>query len=514
MYRIIRHGDDARQPMLKGIDTIADLVKNTMGVKGKNIVLDTHPYANPTYTNDGVTIAQELIIKDRFENVGAKLIREVAAKTADNAGDGTTTAMVLMQAIVHEGIKAMASGYDALGIRDEIRASVKQIVEQIEKEKVVATDKQTLAATATISCRDAELGDMIADIVMQAKADGMITLEDSFEPTTTYEQLEGLRLRGGIIHDMFINQNETKQAVFKDALVVVTNQQVTTVDEAVAIMEAVNMAGKKEAILIAAGIEGDALANIAVNWQKKTMQVLPVRVLAYGDLGEGMLKDVAAISGATYFDNTKSIQEITTKDFGTIAKIVSDKHETTVISDSNELKMARIKELKLDQKTAREFELENIKERIAKLSSSMFTIKVGGVTESERKEVKTRVDDAVKAARAAFIDGVVAGGGSALYRAAQNLDSYMMQNACEAPIRQLALNSAIELDRGDLKAILNKKKAIDFNNGNVVEAFTEGIIDPLKVVTESITNAAAGAISFLMTEGAVVLEEPPKEERI
>lgn len=528
MYREIKHGDEARQVMAKGMNQIAETVKHTMGVRGKNVVLDTHPYANPTYTNDGVTIAQELIIQDRFENIGAKLIREVATKTNDTAGDGTTTAMVLMQAIVQNGMKALAAGADSLALRKGIKSAVKAIVESVQDEKVVAKDKETLAATATISCRDKDLGDMIADIVMEAGTDGMINLEDSFESETTFEKLEGLRLRGGIIHEHFINQPESKQASFNNVPIIVTNQQITTAQEMGQIMECLEMAGQKQGVLIANGIEGDALATAAINWQKKTIQVLPIRVMAYGDLGEGMLKDVATITGASYIDGAdgKTIMKITSQDFGLVAKIVADRHETTVVSDNEELKEACITDLKASQKAAREFEKENIKERIAKLRSAMFTVKVGGVTESERKELKTRVDDAIHATRAAFTDGVVAGGGSALYRASRYTEEFArgvydegmgymaVLRACEAPIEQMAVNSSIRIDSSSLKEISDKTKAIDFTSGEVVDAFKQGIIDPLKVVTETITNAASGAISFLTTEAAVVLKEPPQEEKI
>lgn len=531
MYSSIMSGDEARKQVKAGIDEAADAVRVTLGVRGRNAILDTNPYQNPTNTNDGVTILRSLNFKDPFERVGLKIVKEAAGKTNDVAGDGTTTVSVLLQAIVNEGTKAIATGADAVSVRKGIEKAAKAIVESIKKEAQKADDLETLISTATISCGDSELGRMVAECVQKAGADGMVTLEDNAEVETVAEGLEGLRLRGSFTIPHFINVPELQQAAYNNVLVFVTNQSVTLADEVIRIIEAAHMKGKKEVVIIANSIESDALLTAAKNTLEKRFAVLPIRVLAYGDMGEGMLRDVAAITGATFYDGAASmkIMEMTGDDLGFATKIVADKHYTTVITEDEEAKQNRIKELKAQIKsTDRNFEQESLVERIAKLNSAMFTIKVGGLTDTERNERKLRIEDAINATRAALTDGVIAGGGSALYRAAAGLtwensvevhsdESFgynAVLKACLVPIEQMATNSGIRLDRSDLKALDNKKKAIDFTTGQIVNAFEQGIVDPVNVVTAAIENAASGAGLFLITEKVVVNEEQPKEEQI
>jgi len=453
------------------------------------------------------------------------MIREVAERTNDNAGDGTTTSMLLMQAIVDQGMKAISAGADGIELRKGITAAVELVVASLRAEKVDATTLEMLASTATISCRDSQLGYMIAEIVQQAGKDGIVTIEDRAEPDTIYEQLEGLKLTGGFLNEFFVNLPERQQTVFRDVPILVTPKVLTLADEMSHIMETVAKMGKKEAIVIASGIEGDALTTSVHNWLKKTIFVLPIRVLTYG-AGEGKLKDVAAITGATYLDeNEKAITDVTADDFGRAARTVTDRHDTVIISDDDKLKKERIKDLKAALSTANEFESESLNERIAKLNNAMFTIKVGGKTESDRNELKTRVDHAIKAAKAAQEDGVVAGGGSALYRAVQAQDKpdttedigigmNIVYKACIKPLEQMAENSGYRLDKTDLKLILDKKKAIDFSSGQVVNAFREGIIDPLKVVQQCIENSSAQAGLFLTIDGSVVDVVPEVAEKI
>jgi chaperonin GroEL len=526
MHRDVVLGDDARKRMKRGIDTVADTVKVTMGVRGKNVILDTNPYTKPLITNDGVTIARDLIIEDRVENIGAKQIREVAERTNDNAGDGTTTSMLLMQSIITQGMRAIDSGADGIALREGIRTATQNIVKSVEAEKVDASDESTLADTATISCRDPEIGKLIAKVVKQAGSDGMVTIEDRVESDTIYEKYEGLKLRGGYLLDFFINLPERRQSVFNDVPILVTSKPITMAEEMGKIMETVANMGKKEAVIIASSIEGNALLTALKNWHSKAIFILPVRVLAYGEAGIGALKDVAAITGATFLDeHEKNIIDITPEDFGVASKTVTDKNETTIISDDDKLKKERVKDLQAALKDAPEFEAESLRERIAKLKSAMFTIKVGGKTESERNELKTRVDDAIKASKAALESGVVAGGGSALYRAAhvqktpdvttdEGLGENVVYKACTTPIKQMALNSNHNLDRSDYTEILDKTKAVDFKSCTVVDAFKAGIVDPLKVVTECIENASSGAALFLTLEGAVMDVQPAEAEKI
>ena len=520
--------DDAKLKMKRGIDKVADTVKVTMGVRGKSVLLDTNPYAKPVITNDGVTIARDLVLEDRLENAGAKQIREVAEKTNDNAGDGTTSSMILMQSIVAQGLRAIDSGADGIALREGIRKATQKVVDYLQTEKVDASDETTLADVATISCRDPEIGKLIAEVVMQAGAEGVVTIEDRIEPDTVYEKFEGLKLRGGYLHELFTNQAERRQTVFNDVPVLVTDRAITTANEMARIMETVSNMKQKQAIVFASEISGDALATAAVNWQKQAIFVLPVRVLAYGEAGIGALKDVAAVTGATYLDQyEKNIIDVTEADFGRADKTVTDKSETVIVTNDEKLKAERIKQLEtvLNDDATAEFEKESLRERIAKLTSGIFTIKVGGKTESERNELKTRVDDAIKAAKAANEAGVVAGGGTALFRAVakqgkpdvttdEGIGEAVLYKACSAPLSQMAENSHYVLDRTDFQEILDPKKAVDFKTCTVVDAFKAGIVDPLKVVQECIENASSGAALFLTLDAAVIDVKDEQPERL
>lgn len=520
MQRDVKSGEEVRSKIKAGIDKVADTVKVTLGVRGRNVILDTNPYTSPVNTNDGVTIAREFILADRFENIGAKLIREVAAKTNDVAGDGTTTASLLMQAIIAEGIKAIGNGADAVYIRRGVQRASQAIVEYLKKESVKADSLDMLISTARISCGDDALGEMVAKAVQEGGVDGVVTLEDNAETSTVITQIEGLKLRGGFTVPNYINSAELQQAILNKVAVFVTNQNITLAQEMAQIMEATHASGKKEVVVIANSIDSDALMTSLKNWLENRFFALPIRVMAYGDMGEGMLRDVAAITGAKFFDGAANdrVIEVTKDDLGFAEKVVATRSDTTIITSDEERKAERIKTLKAQVKaTDKEFEKEGINERIAKLNNSVFTIKVGGITDSERTERKLRVEDAINATRAAMNDGVIVGGGSALYRASMKvgvegtgdelLGFELVLRACQAPIKQMALNSSITLDRSDFEKIESHSKAtIDFISGQIVDGYTAGIIDPIKVVTSSLENAASAAGLFLITEAAVVLE--------
>jgi chaperonin GroEL len=528
MPRAIKQSDDARQATKRGIDRAADIVKATLGVNGRNVILDTNPYTQPTNTNDGVTILRELEFEDPFENVGLKAIKEAAARTNDVAGDGTTTASVLMQAIVNEGHKAIIAGADPIAIRRGIERGAKDIVNLIKENVTKAKDLQSLISTAIISCGgDTEIGKMVAEIIFESGVEGVVTLEDSPEVETTTEQIAGLKLRGSFNIPNYINVPELQQSVLTDTPVFVTNASVVSGPEMAKIMEVAFSTGKKQVVIIANSIEGDALMTSLKNWVNKKFFALPIRVLAYGDMGEGMLRDVAAITGAKFYDSmtTDNINDLLPEHLGTIQKIVAEKHETTIIANDNAKKEARIKELQAQVKaTNRQFEQESLKERIAKLNNALFTIKVGGQTDTERQERKLRIEDAINATKAALIDGVVSGGGSTLYRSSVKITTDLtgdeligfkaVLKACQEPIEQMARNGSIRLDRSDLKAIEKNNMAIDFRTGEVVKAFEYGIIDPVKVVISGLENAASGAALFLTTEAVVVRQEAPKEEQV
>lgn len=528
MSRDIKNGLEVRDLIKKGMDKVSDTVRVTLGASGKNVVLDTNQYADPIVTNDGVTIARELMLSDKFENIGAKLIRQVAAKTNDVAGDGTTTATILMHAIVSEGMKSINTGADAVQVRKGIEKASGEVISKIKLEAVKAESLDRLVSTATISCGDEELGRLIAEVVQKAGKEGMVTLEDSPAPGTEYESHEGMKVRGGYQFPIFVTNPESQQAVFKDVPILVTNQPLTLAPEMVRIMETAASMGKKECVIVANSIEGDALQVAVMNWMQGKFRALPVRVVAYGDTGTGLLEDVAAITGATFIDGLsgKKVEDITQGDLGVAKKFVATKSESTVVSDSDESKAERIKVLKGQLKSAEAFEKESLEERIAKMNSAMYTIKVGGVTETEQKERKLRVEDAVNATKAAMEDGVVAGGGSALYRAgtyflgekrrygSDELAGYQaVLSACRQPIKQMAENASVEIGM-QLLDLSDQSKTIDFRSGEVVDAFDQGIIDPVKVVVSALENAASGAALFLTTEAGVVLSEEPTPEKL
>lgn len=527
MYTEPTLGEEAFKKLKIGVDILANTVKLTMGVRGKSISLDTNEYGKHLITNDGVTIARNFRLKDRVENNGVKQLREAAEKTNDNAGDGTTTTMILMQSIIEQGLKAISAGADGIPLREGINTATKNIVKYLKTEKVDSSSLESLTAVATISSRDSEIGALIAEIVKESGTDGVITMEDRQEDDTVYEKVEGLKLRGGFLGEFFVNLPERRQTVFNDVPIIVTNRNITIAAEIGKVMEIVASTGKKEAMLIANSIDGDALATIMLNWKKHAIHILPLRIQTYSETGAGALKDVAAVTGATYFDENeqRSILDLEITDLGRAAKTVTDKHETVFICNVDKLKQNRIKELKAALTTAKEFEAESLRERIAKMQSTMFTIKIGGRTDTEREELKTRVDDAIKAAKTALAEGVVAGGGSALYRAVsaqdkpdvttdEGIGEQVVYKAVLAPLKQMALNSGYTLDKGDFKAILNKKKAINFKTLEVVNAYDEGILDPLKVVLECIQNAASGAGIFLTLGGVVVEHKVEKDETV
>lgn len=528
MHRDIKQGEEARQIVKQGIDKAADIVKATLGVQGRNVILDTNPYTQPTNTNDGVTILRELSFENPFENVGLKAIKEAASRTNDVAGDGTTTASVLMQAIADYGNRAIIAGADPIQVRKGIEKAAKYVSDGIRNEALKATDLETLVSTATISCGNEELGRLVAEVIHASGVDGVVTLEDNPEAETITERTEGLKLRGGYIVQNFINVPELQQVALNGVPIFVTNQSIVAAQEMGKIMECAFALKQKQVVIIANSIEGDALITALKNWVDKKFFALPIRVIAYGDMGEGVLRDVAALTGATFFDSMANMQimDMKPEDLGTASKIVTTRHETTVVTDNGA--EDRITELQSQIKaTDREFEKESLRERIAKLNNALFTIKVGGLTDTERQERKLRIEDAINATKAALTDGVVAGGGSALYRNSRYTEEFAhgvndegmgymaVLRACEAPLRQMAVNGGMDIDRSDLAAIAkNKKKAIDFKTGEVVNAFEIGIIDPVKVVTSALENAASAAALFLVTESVVVRVEEPKEEQI
>lgn len=516
----VAHGNDARLKIQKGIDLVADIVKVTLGPRGRNVVLDTNRFAPPQIINDGVRIAREVSAKGRLQDVGARLVKAVASKTDDVAGDGTTTASILVQSIVAEGMQLLATKADAVNLRQGIETAAAEVIEEVKKHVIKTEDLESLTAVATISCGDPELGKLIAELVKKVGPDGVVTIEDSDEEKTKSRVAQGIELRGGLLLPVFINNQARQQSELEDVPIFVTDHDLTNGLEIVKLMEAASSDGFKQAVLIANSVQGEAMIACVSNWLSGKFKLLPVRVQAYGEQGREVMRDMAAACDAKFYakdEGNKLPADIqggfNISDFGHADKVIATKDRTTIMGSAGD-KDERIKALEAQVKNSqRGFEREQIKERIAKLQSGVGVVRVGGVSETEKEERKLRVEDAIKASKAALAAGVVAGGGAALYHAAKKV-AQQTENAsaghrtvllaCEVPMRQMAENSGIELDRSDLKQIAeNPGKTIDFNNGDLVDAKTAGIIDPYKVVQAALKNAASIAALFLTAEGVV-----------
>lgn len=522
---IIIEGPEARKKVLEGIDAVANVVKVTLGPRGRNVILDDNPYRpEPLITNDGVTIARAINPKGEIQKTGAKLVKTVASKTDDVAGDGTTTATILIQAIITSGMRSLDVKHDAVALRRGIEAAAAAVVTELESQKIEIKELSDLVAIATISSGDPEIGALVAEAVYKLGAKGVVTLEDSPEEKTTSRITEGLEIRGGLVNQAFITNVATQEAILDEVPVIVTDYDITNGLEVVKIMEACANNGFKAAVVVANSIVGEAAVSAFMNKQQQKFTLIPIRVQAWGDTGKDVLGDIAAATGATFiardegFKLPQSAQD--QFDFGLFGhakRIIASKDRTTILGESEDRDL-RIEELTAQLPNEKQaFRKELLEERIAKLKSGVAVISVGGITEPEREERKLRVEDAVKASKAAMEAGVVPGGGAALYRAARAVNVKVdtaderagveaVMTACEAPIRQMLKNSGMDADRGELEKIATDSKlTYDFKTGQLVKALPNGILDPLKVVVTALKNAASTSALFLTSEAAVVL---------
>lgn len=522
LKRSIKTGDDARQSVKAGMDAVANIVKVTLGPRGRNVILDTDPYRDPMIINDGVTIAREIEPTGEFEKIGAKIIKQVANKTNDVAGDGTTTASLLAQQIATAGMQQIANDADPVMVRRGIELAAAQIIEAVKAQKIDSDSLQMLEAVATISSGDKTLGEIIAGAVNKVGAEGVITVEDSEDDQTTSHIAEGIELRGGWVLPVFINKIARQEVVLDDVPVMVTDHDITNAVEVIKIMEAYAADGQKQGILIANSISGEALATCVVNKAQGKFTLVPIRITTWGEQGQGVMRDMAAATGAKFFSKEEGdrlpgnmSEGYDPEIFGHADRVIITKDRTTILGGKGDVD-ARIKELQAQlPNMAKAFEKDQVKERIAKLKSGIGVIRVAGVSEAEREERKLRVEDAVNAAKAALAEGIVAGGGAALYRASKSLDLPKIDDsteagfkavirACEAPLEQMAANSGLKLDRADLQRLVDDNNlTIDFNNGEVVDAFKAGIVDPLRVVISALKNASSTTALFLTSEAAV-----------
>jgi len=527
MAKEITYDLDARNGLKAGVDKLANAVKVTLGPKGRNVVIEKK-FGAPTITKDGVTVAKEIDLSDKLENIGAQMVREVASKTSDVAGDGTTTATVLAQAIIAEGVKNVTAGANPMSIKRGIDAATVKIVEELKKQKQdVGSDFEKVTQVATISAnQDHEIGQKIAEAMEKVGKDGVITVEDSKTAETYLEFVEGMQFDRGYLSPYFVTNSDNMEAELDDPYLLVYDKKISNMKDLMPILEKVVQTGKS-VMIMAEDIDGEALATLVVNKLRGTFKVLAVKAPGFGDRRKAMLEDIAVLTGATVISEEQGYKlENATLDYlGTCKRVVSDKDNTTIVGGSGETKMikARINEIKVQiDKTTSDYDREKLQERLAKLSGGVAVLYAGAPTEVEMKEKKARVEDALHATRAAVEEGIIAGGGVALLRCIKGLDDLkvsdnqlvgvnIMRRALEEPLRQIAANAGAEPSIVVNKVAEGKGDfGYDARLNEYVNMFKAGIIDPTKVARIAVENAASIAGLLLTTEAAIT-ELPEKE---
>ena len=538
MAKDIKYDEEARQAVKVGIDKVADAVKITLGPKGRNAILDKG-YGAPTITNDGVTIAKEIELENKFENIGAELIKEVASKTNDIAGDGTTTSTILTQAIVREGLKYVAMGVNPVGIRHGIETAGKEVIKELKANAKKIESKEEIAQVARISAEDSEVGDVIAEVMEKVGKDGVITVEESQTFGLSSDVVEGMQFDKGYISPYMITDTEKMKAEFEDPYILITDKKISSLSEVLPILEKITQAGKKDIVIIAEEVDGEALATLVINKLRGTFNALAIKAPGFGDRRKEMLDDIAVITGGKVITEDLGIKlENATLDMlGSVRKIIATKDNTTIVDgkgDKQEIER-RISQIRKEiEASDSDFDKEKSQERLAKLVGGVAVLKVGAATESELTYKKHKVEDALAATKAAVEEGIVAGGGTALVKAgvavknkdiktpsqdmADEFDAgfKVLIRALEEPLRQIVQNAGKE--EGAVIANLIRNKSELKNNGyNAVsnkpvdDMIKEGIIDPVKVTRSALENAISVSAMLLTTEVAVT-DLPDKKE--
>jgi chaperonin GroEL len=524
----VKFSVDARDRMLRGVDILTDAVRVTLGPKGRNVVLDKS-FGAPRITKDGVTVAKEIELEDKFENMGAQMVREVASKSSDFAGDGTTTATVLAQAIVKEGAKAVAAGMNPMDLKRGIDLAVEAIVEDLQKNSKKVTSNQEIAQVGTISANgDAEIGQFLADAMKKVGNEGVITVEEAKSLATELEVVEGMQFDRGYISPYFITNADKMRVEMDDAYVLIYEKKLSGLQELLPLLEAV-VQTTKPLVIIAEDVEGEALATLVVNKLRGGLKVAAVKAPGFGDRRKAMLEDIAILTGAQAISEDLGIKldKVTVSMLGRAKKVMIEKENTTIVSGAGKKSdiEARIKQIKAQiEETTSDYDKEKLQERLAKLAGGVAVIRVGGATEVEVKERKNRVDDAMHATRAAVEEGILPGGGVALLRASEVLKKLRVHNddqkigveivrkALSWPARQISINAG-EDGSVIVGKILEKDQyayGFDAQNGEYVNMVAKGIIDPTKVVRSALQNAASIA-GLLITTEAMVAEMPKKQ---
>lgn len=516
----LRYSEEARASLRKGIDALADAVKITLGPKGRNVILDKK-FGPPTITNDGVTIAKEIEVEDPFENMGAQLIKEVATKTNDVAGDGTTTATVLAQRMIHDGMKNVAAGANPMALKRGMEKALGGVVEELKKLSVAVAGKDQIAQVASISAADSEIGGLIAEVMEKVGKDGVITVEESKGIRYEIEYVEGMEIDRGYISPYFVTNSERMESGLDDPYILITDKKISAVSDILPVLEKI-LQVTKNLVVISEDVDGEALATLVVNKLRGTLNCLAVKAPGFGDRRKAMLQDIAILTGGTVISEEvgRKLDSATIDDLGRARRVVSTKDDTTIIEGkgAEDAIQGRIKQIKAQiEETTSDFDREKLQERLAKLAGGVGVIKVGAATEIELKEKKHRVEDALSATRAAVEEGIVAGGGVALVNAQKALDKMVAKaqgdektgvaivaKALEQPMRRIAENAGMEgsvvVDKvKGLKPQHGYDAAMD-NYGNMME---KGIIDPLKVTRAGLENAVSVAAMVLTTESLI-----------
>ncbi|MDP2704860.1 MAG: chaperonin GroEL [Patescibacteria group bacterium] len=532
MAKQILFSEDARKSLKRGVDAVADAVKITIGPRGRNVVLDKG-YGAPMITNDGVSIAKEISLADKFENMGAEIIKEVATKTNDTAGDGTTTSVIITQALISEGMKHTTMGVNAMGVRAGIESAAKETVAALKNIAKPIKSKEEIQQVATIAAESAEIGTIIANTIEKVGKDGVVTVEESQTFGVDSEVVEGMQFDKGYVSPYMITDAERMEAVYKNPLILVTDKKISAIKEILPLLEKVSQAGGKDIVIIAEDIEGEALTTFILNRLRGTFNVLAIKAPGYGDRKKEMLQDIALTIGAKVVSEELGIklENADLNVLGRATKVISKKDETVIVGGKG--KKAEIESRVAQIKTQREqsdskFDIEKLDERIAKLSGGVAVIRVGAATETEMKYLKLKIEDAVAATKAAIAEGIVAGGGSALIRAAKKISGKkaftteaekigweILRKSLEAPLKNIAMNAGKE----DGSVIIEKIRNAEGENAGydalndvfVTDMFKAGIIDPVKVTRTAVENAASGAAILLTTEAAIA--DAPKEEK-
>jgi chaperonin GroEL len=517
----------ARAALLRGVNVLAEAVKATLGPKGRNVVIDKK-YGSPTITKDGVTVAKEVQLKEPTENMGAQMIKEVASKTSDAAGDGTTTATVLAQAIFREGLKNVTAGANPMGLKRGIEQAVEAVVADLKTMSKATKDKKEIAQVATVAANnDKAIGNLIAEAMEKVGKDGVITVEEAKAMETTLEVVEGMQFDRGYLSPYMVTDPERMEAVLEDALILIYEKKLSGMKDMLPLLEQVARAGKPF-LIIAEDVEGEALATLVVNKLRGTLSCCAVKAPGFGDRRKAMLQDVATLTGgkAITEDLGIKLENIKVEDLGKAKKVVVDKDNTTIIDGAGSPKEieGRIKQIRAQiEETTSDYDREKLQERLAKLAGGVAVIKVGAATETEMKEKKARVEDALNATRAAVEEGIVPGGGVALLRATKALDhlkltgdeatgAAIVRRALEEPIRRIVENAGLEgsVVVEKVKAASAPSQGFDAERNEYVDMMTAGIIDPTKVERIALQNAASIA-SLLLTTEALITDLPEKE---